>query len=57
MDPQQLVKAIERTASRIKAQEAIKKEALANGDDVKVKAAEKLIAKYNKEATRLQKML
>lgn len=57
MDPQQLVKAIERTASRIKAQEVIKKEALANGDDVKVKAAEKLIAKYNKEATRLQKML
>lgn len=57
MDPQQLVKAIERTAARIKAQERIKKEATESGDAVKVKAADKLIAKYTKEATRLQKML
>lgn len=57
MDPQQLANAIERTENRIKAQEKIKKEATASGDEVKLKSAEKLIAKYNKELIRLQRKL
>lgn len=54
MDPQQLANTIEKTKNRIKAQEQIKKEAVARGDSVKVKDADKKIAKYEKEMRRLQ---